>query len=62
MSSASCYGSSLSESNGVHSKTFAKDLIDVKDIPFVPKEIDIFEADSGKADWGKFPKKMNEPS
>ena len=41
-------------------KTFAKGFVDVKEIPFVPKEIDIFESDSESLEWGKSPKKMNE--
>ena len=43
-------------------KTFAKGFIEVKDIPIVPQEVDIFESDSEKLDWGKPPKRMNESS
>lgn len=42
-------------------KIFAKGFIDVREIPFVPQEVDIFEPDS-KNNWGELPKKMNEPS
>lgn len=39
-------------------KAFAKGFIDVRDIPFVPQKINIFDTDT-KRDWGKLPK-MNE--
>jgi len=43
-------------------KTFAKGFIDVKEVPFVPKEMDIFETNSENIDWGKPPPKINTPS
>ena len=47
-----------SHDNGV--KNFAKGFIDVREIPFIPKQQDAFESDSNTTDWGKPPKKMNE--
>ena len=41
-------------------KTFAEGFIEVREIPFVPQEVDIFQSAS-ENNWGNLPKKMNEP-
>lgn len=42
-------------------KTFAKGFIEVREIPFVPEEVDLFKSGPDN-NWGNLPKKMNEPS
>ena len=42
-------------------KAFADGYIDVQDIPAIPVQASTFGTDSEGKDWGKLPKKMNEP-
>ncbi len=41
-------------------KKFAKDFIEVVDVPFIPQQTKAFDKNSKGQDWGKLPPKMNE--
>ena len=45
-------------SNDKWIKTFAKGFIEVKKIPFVPQQKNVFDSNSENQDWGEFPKRM----
>lgn len=43
-------------------KTFAKGFIDVKDIPFLPKQVNAFDLIPESTNWGNIPPKLNQPN